>query len=92
MLFNSASESSECSDGGPIRESCVHPGQVANALRIAPAGFFPVGSQITYTCDFGYQPQGPATITCLDRGYWSHVPPDCTCAYLYTTHMKGEIF
>ena len=43
----------------------------------ANRGSFPPGTLLTYTCEAGYSPDGPTTITCTGTGTWSHPPPRC---------------
>ncbi|KAK0147546.1 E-selectin [Merluccius polli] len=39
---------------------------------------YPQGSACTFTCNEGYEHQGPLTTECTQSGQWSSPPPTCT--------------
>ncbi|XP_072313209.1 sushi domain-containing protein 4-like [Eucyclogobius newberryi] len=59
---------------------CVRPYMVQNSwvnLTESNRGLFPVGTVLQYSCDPGYQPDGPSILTCTTLGHWSSEPPRC---------------
>lgn len=59
---------------------CVRPYMVQNSwvnLTETNRGLFPVGTVLQYSCDPGYQPDGPSILTCTTLGLWSSEPPRC---------------
>ncbi|XP_033844305.1 sushi domain-containing protein 6-like [Periophthalmus magnuspinnatus] len=59
---------------------CVRPYMVQNSwvnLTESNRGLFPVGTVLQYSCDPGYQPDGPSILTCTTLGRWSSEPPRC---------------
>ena len=71
---------------------CGDPGEVENAVRVAPAQFTS-GASVMYTCQNGFTIQGGvagqtiATIVCLSNGQWT-VRPVCTATAAPVTGMS----
>ncbi|KAE8289808.1 Sushi domain-containing protein 4 Precursor [Larimichthys crocea] len=77
-----------CQDGqwdGPMQISCVSQGcnrpstvqHGSTNLTDTNRSLFPVGTVLQYSCDPGYLPAGPSTLTCTTLGHWSSEPPRC---------------
>ncbi|XP_019128734.2 sushi domain-containing protein 6 isoform X2 [Larimichthys crocea] len=77
-----------CQDGqwdGPMQISCVSQGcnrpstvqHGSTNLTDTNRSLFPVGTVLQYSCDPGYLPAGPSTLTCTTLGRWSSEPPRC---------------
>ncbi|XP_064847736.1 sushi domain-containing protein 6 isoform X1 [Oncorhynchus masou masou] len=54
----------------------VQHGELVNQTE-ANRGSFPPGTLLSYGCEPGYAPDGPASITCTTAGTWSHLPLRC---------------
>ncbi|XP_045067170.1 sushi domain-containing protein 6-like [Coregonus clupeaformis] len=54
----------------------VQHGEMVNQTE-ANRGSSPPGTLLSYSCEPGYAPDGPTTITCTTAGTWSHQPPHC---------------
>ncbi|KAK6297776.1 sushi domain-containing protein 6-like [Coregonus clupeaformis] len=54
----------------------VQHGEMVNQTE-ANRGSSPPGTLLSYSCEPGYAPNGPTTITCTTAGTWSHQPPHC---------------
>ncbi|XP_078449693.1 CUB and sushi domain-containing protein 3 isoform X2 [Lampetra fluviatilis] len=62
-----------------VAKSCRDPGVPANGTRIGVGR--EVGESVSFQCQPGYELQGAATITCMqkqNRYYWHPSPPSCT--------------
>ncbi|XP_070257385.1 sushi, von Willebrand factor type A, EGF and pentraxin domain-containing protein 1-like [Myotis yumanensis] len=55
---------------------CGPPPEVSNAVVFGRLNSYPHGEKYTYTCDSGFQIQGPVYVEC-SGGKWSS-PPECT--------------
>ncbi|XP_014397452.1 PREDICTED: complement factor H [Myotis brandtii] len=55
---------------------CGPPPEVSNAVVFGRLNSYPHGGKYTYTCNIGFQIQGPAYVEC-SGGKWSS-PPECT--------------
>ncbi|XP_028422464.1 sushi domain-containing protein 4 [Perca flavescens] len=77
-----------CQDGqwdGPMQISCVSQGCIrpstvqhsSTNLTDTNRSLFPVGTRLHYSCDPGYLPAGPSSLTCTPLGLWSSEPPRC---------------
>ncbi|XP_034713741.1 sushi domain-containing protein 4-like isoform X1 [Etheostoma cragini] len=77
-----------CQDGqwdGPMQISCVSQGCIrpstvqhgSTNLTDTNRSLFPVGTRLQYSCDPGYLPAGPSSLTCTALGHWSSEPPRC---------------
>ncbi|XP_008395608.1 sushi domain-containing protein 6 [Poecilia reticulata] len=51
---------------------------------------YPPGSQLTFGCDPGYTPDGPATVFCTSDGVWSRSPPNCIKNYVCSPPTQPE--
>ena len=40
-------------------------------------GSYPYKSRLTFSCEYGYQLEGPYTIICLEQSRWTSQPPTC---------------
>ncbi|GBN37193.1 hypothetical protein AVEN_192803-1, partial [Araneus ventricosus] len=38
---------------------------------------FPVGTELTFVCNDGFEPEGTTVIVCLRNGQWTSLPPKC---------------
>ncbi|XP_055729295.1 sushi domain-containing protein 6-like [Salvelinus fontinalis] len=61
---------------GCPRPVAVEHGELVNQTE-ANRGSSPPGTLLSYSCEPGYGPDGPTTITCTTAGTWSHLPPRC---------------
>ncbi|GBO16837.1 Sushi, von Willebrand factor type A, EGF and pentraxin domain-containing protein 1 [Araneus ventricosus] len=75
----------ECVGETPAsQETCRHPGvdvngRINNLLvdpRIRRQGF-PVGTELTFVCNDGFEPEGETVLVCLRNGQWTSLPPKC---------------
>ena len=60
-------------------DSCEDP-TPANGSTIPPSslnGYYPVGAQVNFTCDFGFTAVGNISSTCQENHIWSHQPLLC---------------
>ncbi|KAJ8245873.1 hypothetical protein GJAV_G00261220 [Gymnothorax javanicus] len=67
-------------------QQCSDPGEVVNGARsVRPESGFAVGSVVRYTCNQGYQLEGPGQISCHARDTgtpkWSDRSPKCVLKY-----------
>ena len=53
---------------------CSAPPNVLNGRIVNPTFQWPVGTQVTYTCNPGHTIQGQTFITCQGGGQWSQAP------------------
>ncbi|KAK0147545.1 P-selectin [Merluccius polli] len=51
---------------------------------------YPQGSACTFTCNEGYEHQGPLTIECTQSGQWSSPPPTCTVVHCEELSRPGH--
>ncbi|XP_056150456.1 sushi domain-containing protein 6 [Lampris incognitus] len=65
-----------CHASGCPRPAGVPHGDLVNQTE-ANRGSFSPGTLLTYSCDPGYTPEGPTSITCTSSGAWSYQPPRC---------------
>ena len=63
----------------PAVVTCGDPGTPTNGQRELLGQSF--GTQVTYTCDVGYELEGNGQRTCQARGQWSGQLPECTRKY-----------
>ena len=56
--------------------NCVDPGYISNSERTGSS--FTYTSQLTYSCNKGYELAGSSVIVCLSNGKWSDDPPVCS--------------
>nr|XP_013999191.1 unnamed protein product [Salmo salar] len=61
---------------GCPRPVAVEHGDLVNQTEANRGSFLP-GTLLSYSCEPGYTPDGPTTITCTTAGTWSHLPPRC---------------
>lgn len=54
---------------------CRNPGDPANGHMYGD--MYSVGSQVTFSCDEGFQLTGVTKLTCMESGEWSHSIPYC---------------
>ncbi|KAF8774481.1 Limulus clotting factor C like protein [Argiope bruennichi] len=65
--------------------ACRHPGAVMNGRiedepLLDPRGrpqTFPTGTELTFRCDDGFEPEDPIVIACLSNGEWTPYLPSC---------------
>lgn len=65
-------------------QQCPDPGEVVNGARsVRPEAFFAVGTVVRFSCNEGYQLEGPSQISCHGRDTgtpkWSDRSPKCVC-------------
>ncbi|CAL8253565.1 unnamed protein product [Merluccius merluccius] len=51
---------------------------------------YPQGSACTFTCNEGYEHQGPLTTECTQSGQWSSPPPTCTVVHCEELSRPGH--
>ncbi|GBM89513.1 CUB and sushi domain-containing protein 3 [Araneus ventricosus] len=77
----------------PPEISCRHPGVDINGMiedhplldpRIR-GQTFPQGTQLTFDCNKGFEPEGAVVLTCMSPGEWSSAPPTCKRSVTTTT-------
>lgn len=54
---------------------CRNPGNPANGHMYGD--MYSVGSQVTFSCEEGFQLTGVTKLTCMESGEWSHSIPYC---------------
>jgi len=54
---------------------CRNPGNPANGHMYGDT--YSVGSQVTFSCEKGFQLTGVTKLTCMESGEWSHSIPYC---------------
>lgn len=67
-------------------QQCPDPGEVVNGARsVRPEAFFAVGTVVRFSCNEGYQLEGPSQISCHGRDTgtpkWSDRSPKCVCKF-----------
>lgn len=67
----------------PVQQ-CPDPGEVVNGARsVRPEAGFAVGTVVRFSCNQGYQLEGPSQISCHGRDTgtpkWSDRSPKCVC-------------
>lgn len=65
-------------------QQCPDPGEVVNGARsVRPEAGFAVGTVVRFSCNQGYQLEGPSQISCHGRDTgtpkWSDRSPKCVC-------------
>lgn len=73
-------------------QQCPDPGEVVNGARsVRPETGFAVGTLVRFSCNQGYQLEGPSQISCHGRDTgtpkWSDRSPKCVCKSLYCTFL-----
>lgn len=73
-----------CSTVSPTVQQCPDPGEVVNGARsVRPEAGFAVGTVVRFSCNQGYQLEGPSQISCHGRDTgtpkWSDRSPKCVC-------------
>lgn len=68
----------------PTVQQCPDPGEVVNGARsVRPEAGFAVGTVVRFSCNQGYQLEGPSQISCHGRDTgtpkWSDRSPKCVC-------------
>lgn len=72
----------------PVVQQCPDPGEVVNGARsVHPELGFAVGTVVRFTCNQGYQLEGPSQVSCHGRDTgmpkWSDRSPKCVCKCLF---------
>ncbi|CAL1277422.1 unnamed protein product [Larinioides sclopetarius] len=75
----------ECVGETPTyHESCKHPGVDVNGRingpRVDPRRRrqgFSAGTELTFGCNDGFEPEGATVLACLSNGQWTSLPPKC---------------
>ncbi|CAG5134438.1 unnamed protein product, partial [Candidula unifasciata] len=58
--------------------SCFAPPlSIPNGQLVSPKPDYVYTDIVSYSCDFGYELNGPNSLTCLETGYFDLPPPDC---------------
>lgn len=78
----------------PAVQQCPDPGEVVNGARsVRPETGFAVGTVVRFSCNQGYQLEGPSQISCHGRDTgtpkWSDRGPKCVCECLSSTTLTG---
>lgn len=65
-------------------QQCPDPGEIVNGARsVRPEAGFAVGTVVRFSCNQGYQLEGPSQISCHGRDTgtpkWSDRSPKCVC-------------
>lgn len=73
-------------------QQCPDPGEVVNGARsVRPEAGFAVGTVVRFSCNQGYQLEGPSQISCHGRDTgspkWSDRSPKCVCKSLCCTFL-----
>lgn len=73
-------------------QQCPDPGEVVNGARsVRPETGFAVGTLVRFSCNQGYQLEGPSQISCHGRDTgtpkWSDRSPKCVCTSLFCTFL-----
>lgn len=76
----------------PPVQQCPDPGEVVNGARsVHPESGFAVGTVVRFTCNQGYQLEGPSQISCHGRDTgmpkWSDRSPKCVCEYMLVSKV-----
>ena len=73
----------------PAVVTCGDPGTPSNGQRQLSGQNF--GTEVTYTCDEGYELEGSRRRTCEARGEWSGELPQCKSTYVsYVTLTRAH--
>lgn len=69
-------------------QQCPDPGEVVNGARsVRPEAGFAVGTVVRFSCNQGYQLEGPSQISCHGRDTgtpkWSDRSPKCVCESVF---------
>lgn len=67
-------------------QQCSDPGEIVNGARsVRPEPGFAVGTVVRFSCNQGYQLEGPVQISCHGRDTgtpkWSDRSPKCVCKW-----------
>eukprot|EP00731_Ephydatia_muelleri_P015162 Em0008g882a len=63
-------------------------------LQTTPIGHTPVGTNVSFSCDFGYTLNGSSFLVCMSTGQWSGPLPSCDqilCPTILPLH-NGQVF
>ncbi|XP_010769238.1 seizure protein 6 homolog [Notothenia coriiceps] len=76
----------KCPTLSPTVQQCPDPGEVVNGARsVRPEAGFAVGTVVRFSCNQGYQLEGPSQISCHGRDTgtpkWSDRSPKCVLKY-----------
>ena len=88
IKFNAAM----CPTLPPTVQQCPDPGEVVNGARsVRPEAGFAVGTVVRFSCNQGYQLEGPSQISCHGRDTgtpkWSDRSPKCVRKWLLRTPL-----
>lgn len=77
-------------------QQCPDPGEVVNGARsVRPETGFAVGTLVRYSCNQGYQLEGPSQISCHGRDTgtpkWSDRSPKCVRKSLFCTFLLSFV-
>lgn len=80
----------------PPVQQCPDPGEVVNGARsVHPESGFAVGTVVRFTCNQGYQLEGPSQISCHGRDTgmpkWSDRSPKCVCEYMLVRSVRDYV-
>lgn len=86
-----------CLTLSPAVQQCPDPGEVVNGARsVRPEAGFAVGTVVRFSCNQGYQLEGPSQISCHGRDTgtpkWSDRSPKCVCKSLSCTWLLLSVF
>ncbi|CAL1277415.1 unnamed protein product [Larinioides sclopetarius] len=77
----------------PSETTCRHPGVDINGIiedhplldpRVR-GQTFPPGTELTFACKEGFEPEGAVILSCMSFGEWSSAPPTCKRSVATTT-------
>uniref|UniRef100_A0A452VMZ6 Sushi domain-containing protein n=3 Tax=Ursus TaxID=9639 RepID=A0A452VMZ6_URSMA len=79
----------KCSKG------CLPPPHINHgSYNILDKEFFPIGQEVSYSCDAGYTLIGTSPIQCTSLGTWSHAAPECeakSCDAIPNQLLNGRV-
>uniref|UniRef100_A0ABI7W869 Sushi domain-containing protein n=1 Tax=Felis catus TaxID=9685 RepID=A0ABI7W869_FELCA len=79
----------------PFCEWCLPPPPINHgSYNILDKEFFPIGQEVSYSCDPGYTLIGTNPIQCTSLGTWSHTAPECeakSCDAIPNQLLNGRV-
>ncbi|XP_034522831.1 complement receptor type 2 isoform X8 [Ailuropoda melanoleuca] len=76
-------------------KGCLPPPHINHgSYNILDKEFFPIGQEVSYSCDAGYTLIGTSPIQCTSLGTWSHAAPECeakSCDAIPNQLLNGHV-
>ncbi|XP_027468888.1 complement receptor type 2 isoform X6 [Zalophus californianus] len=76
-------------------KGCLPPPHINHSsYNILDKQFFPIGQEVSYSCDPGYTLIGTNPIQCTSLGTWSHAAPECeakSCDAIPNQLLNGRV-